>query len=49
MGPDLTRLVWWWDNDNFNKDAVYIDCTVDESISDKWLGVVDWGENVIDV
>ena len=45
----LTRLVWWWDYGNFNKDAVSIDCTVDENIYDKWLGVVDWVENVIDV
>ena len=45
----LTKLFWWWDVENIYRDAVSIDCTVDENISDKWLGEVAWGENVIDV
>ena len=45
----LTKLFCWWDNDNFNKGEVNIDWTVDENISDKWLGVVAWGENVNDI
>ena len=45
----ITKLILWWDNDNFKKDVVFIDCKVDENIYDKWLGVVAWNENVIDV
>ena len=45
----LTKLVWWQDVDNFYRDAVSIDCTVDDNIYDKCLGLVAWDENVIDV
>ena len=45
----LTKWVRWWNDGNLYRDAGSVDCTVDDNISDKWIGVVDWGENVIDV
>ena len=46
---NLTKWVWWWYVDNFYRDEVSIDSMVDTNISDEWLGVVSWGDNVIDV
>ena len=45
----LTKLVWWWYVNNFYINVVSIDCTVDDNVSDKWLIVVSWGENVIGI
>ena len=46
---NLTKLLRWWDVNNFSGMRDPIDCTVDGNISNIWLVAVAWGTNVIGV